>query len=41
MPVAVDQAASLCSCGHEIVGRPFVPASMNGTITKNAHDRDK
>ena len=28
--LAVDQAASPCSCGHETVGRAGVPVPMTG-----------
>ncbi len=33
-PFAVDQAASLRSCGHETVVRSVVPVSMNRTVTR-------
>ena len=33
-PLAVDQVASLCSCGQETVGRAVGPVSMNGPITR-------
>ena len=32
-PFAVDQAADLCSCGHENVGRAAGLVSMSWTVT--------